>query len=193
MEELQGSSQSRDLECKIKDLESKLMEKDAVIRILQTAPGSAPSPHYAMLNPSHPSSNSVPSYRDSPSYSQVPTVPVGAQHFMSASMAAMMDPTVSLLYSKGQMMNQKCESEPPSYANLPLKLRLGGSGSSLVKNSNESLQLGGGSSTGGNSPNISGPGSVSSTSGSGTKSIEDQLKDLDKDLLSKVGFYFSRR
>jgi len=216
----QPRSHNNDLEWKIKDLESRLMEKDAVIRILQTVPPSSPSPamYSSMLNSSnssssaggggmlHPTSSSLPSYRDSPGYSQASTLamsPCHPQHLIASMMGG--DPSsASLLYSKGLLMNQKCESEPPSYANLPLKLRLGGSGSSLVKNSNESLQLGGGGggggsgSTGGNSPNISGPGSVSSTSGaSGTggthaKSIDDQLKELDNQLLSKVGLRLSR-
>ena len=74
----------------------------------------------------------------------------------------------------------KCESEPPSYANLPPKLRLGGSGSSLAKNSNESL----GSSAGG-AKGSEGE-SVSSSEG---KSIDEQLKELNTQLLSKVSFW----
>ncbi len=220
-EELHSLSQTQnratDLEWKIKDLESRLVERDAMIRVLQTGP-SSPVLFSSSLNSSNSSSvpalsQPLPSYRESPSYSQASTSGAGytsptlqlqgsnGQHAnqISLSLASMMEQqqygqapnqaAALALYSKA--MSQKCESEPPSYANIPIKLRLGGSGSSLVKNSNESLQLAGGGSlsTGGNSPSTSGPGSVSSTSGTcgnGTKSIDDQLKELNNQLLSKV-------
>lgn len=111
-------------------------------------------------------------------------------HQVSVSLASMMDRSRSygvgvdplLFYEKVG----KCDSEPPSYANLPPKLRLGGSGSSLAKNSNESL----GSAGHGMSNNASEPESVSSSDGGGggsnPKSIDEQLKELNTQLLSKV-------
>lgn len=85
----------------------------------------------------------------------------------------------------------KCDSEPPSYANLPPKLRLGGSGSSLAKNSNESLGSSAGHGGGGvGSNNVSEPESSSSDGGQNNgvvaKSIDEQLKELNTQLLSKV-------
>lgn len=264
-----------DLEWKIKDLESRLVEKDAVIRILQTGGGngggcgvasniSSPISRNSPVQFSPISSNSSslpyqnsiaaavppPNYRESPCYSQASTIMMAGysspvqlpgmsmgnkhqiqqqqhhQHLREASgsLSSILDsrrsPSVSgaggpggiatssaaasAMYAKMGLMQQqlKCESEPPSYANIPLKMRLGGSGSSLMKTSNESLQHGflGSSGGSGNSPagsiSNSGPGSVSSTSGASAtgnnnnnhhgKSIDDQLKELDTQLLSKV-------
>ncbi len=118
-------------------------------------------------------------------------------HQVSISLASMMDPRrygvgvdPMLFYEKVG----KCESEPPSYANLPPKLRLGGSGSSLAKNSNESLgSHHNGRQLSNNNVSNSGQESGSSNSNDGNanttcngKSIDEQLKELNTQLLSKV-------
>ncbi|CAG7721617.1 unnamed protein product [Allacma fusca] len=203
---MQTQSRATDLEWKIKDLESRLSERDAMIRVLhlQNVPSSTSgysgltnqnannssgaSPLFSSFNSSSSSSvaaMALPSYRESPTYSSAN----GKNHQVSVSLASisqnpinMMDPV--LMYSK----MGKCDSEPPSYANLPMKMRLGGSGSSLAKNSNESLQSGNGNCSG--PMGTSGHGSLSTSSnksgnqGAG-KSIEEQLKELDNQLLTK--------
>ncbi|CAG7721616.1 unnamed protein product [Allacma fusca] len=205
---MQTQSRATDLEWKIKDLESRLSERDAMIRVLhlQNVPSSTSgysgltnqnannssgaSPLFSSFNSSSSSSvaaMALPSYRESPTYSSAN----GKNHQVSVSLASisqnpinMMDPV--LMYSK----MGKCDSEPPSYANLPMKMRLGGSGSSLAKNSNESLQSGNGNCSG--PMGTSGHGSLSTSSnksgnqGAG-KSIEEQLKELDNQLLTKGG------
>ena len=200
---MQTQNRATDLELKIKDLESRLNERDAMIRVLHYQNGptnpsytginnqsvnnsSAASPLFSSFNSSSSSSvaaMALPSYRESPSYSN------GKNHQVSVSLASVnpnqigiVDPV--LMYSK----MAKCDSEPPSYANLPMKARLGGSGSSLAKNSNESLQSGNGNSIG--TLGTSGHGSLSNSSSKsgnhGGKSIDEQLKELDNQLLSKV-------
>lgn len=203
-------NRAAELERTVKDLESRLVERDAMIRVLhlQNAPppmSSLPSNLYASFNSSTSSSPYIaPIYRDSPCYTggaggmkgvgggsdDQKALRINHQPSMSLSSGIgnmglgkphMVDP--ALFYSKVT----KCESEPPSYANLPSKLRLGGSGSSLAKNSNESLgSVGQGSNaSAGSSHKNSSPGSIDS-SRSNTKSIDEQLKDLDNQLLSKV-------
>lgn len=193
-------SRAADLERTIKDLESRLVERDAMIRVLhlQNAPppmSSLPSNLYSSFNASNSSHFITPVYRESPCYSsgmknskqdsiscddQKPRINHQPSMSLASAMSSMgkphMDP--ALFYSKVT----KCDSEPPSYANLPSKLRLGGSGSSLAKNSNESL-----GSVGQASNANSSPGSIDS-SRSNTKSIDEQLKELDNQLLSKVLF-----
>jgi len=206
------STQNRatDLEWKIKDLESRLVEKDNMLRVLNyqstqqqqkmAAQQQQMPPH---LYSSYSSSSSfIPTgyNRESPSYTVAQGIhhpsPLNLHshqnpqinHQVSVSLASMMDSgrrfgiDPMMFYEKVG----KCESEPPSYANLPPKLRLGGSGSSLAKNSNESLGSACLSSgNGGTSNNTSEPESVSSD-GSKAKSIDEQLKELNTQLLSKV-------
>jgi uncharacterized coiled-coil protein SlyX len=207
------STQNRatDLEWKVKELESRLMEKDNMLRTLsyqnsqqqkmEMQQQQQMSQH--LYSPYSSSSSYLPSgySRESPNYSVAHQgihhpVPLNLHnhqnpqinHQVSVSLASMMDS--GRRYGIDPLMFYekvgKCESEPPSYANLPPKLRLGGSGSSLAKNSNESLGSAGLSSgNGGTSNNTSEPESGSSD-GSKAKSIDEQLKELNTQLLSKV-------
>lgn len=182
-------SRATDLEWKIKDLESRLVEKDNMLRAMGQAYTYAPyvptgKESHRQFSPE----NSHPfllllllGFRESPSYTALHQHHKSNQinHQVSVSLASMMDRSrfdPMLFYEKVG----KCESEPPSYANLPPKLRLGGSGSSLAKNSNESL---GSAGLNGPSNATSEPESVSSGDG---KNIDEQLKELNTQLLSKV-------
>lgn len=198
------STQTRasELEWKIKDLES----RENMLRALhfqgQPQQASQMSPHlYNSYSSSSPYIHT--NYMESPNVGSMTHQPVPLSmhspqqkpqinHQVSVSLASMMDS--NRRYGMGNSFDPmlfyekvgKCESEPPSYANLPPKLRLGGSGSSLAKNSNESLgSMGLSSGNGGTSNNTSEPESVSSD-GSKAKSIDEQLKDLNTQLLSRV-------
>lgn len=202
-----SSAQSRasDLEWKIKDLESRLVERDAVIRALHmgsvTPPPVSSSQHYGLnknaSNTVSSTSQLAPGYRESPHYTSAGGAnslssggyspsPKSSNPLLFNSNGSPIDP--ALFYSRVA----KCESEPPpSYANVPLKTRLGGSGSSLAKNSNESLSPGVGlqSSLGSNSGNFvlgTPSSSLLSNRNSHERNIDEQLKELDQQILTKV-------